>query len=509
MAHVSDEKKKIVKEFTELLNKYSIIGAVNMENLPAKQLQNMREQLRDKLVMKMTKRRLMKIAIDGCKKPGIQALKEQLKGMPALIFTNENPFTLFKFIKKNKSKAPIKAGQIAPNDLVVPAGPTGFAPGPVIGELGAFRIKSGVEDGKVVVKEDSTVAKEGDIVNAKLAALLTRLGVEPMEIGLDLVAVYENGEIVPKSVLDIDEEAYMNNLRTAASESFNLAMFAAYPAKETIELLLGKAHNDSKALATDQDILTDETVGISLGKAEGQMNALKTKLNIQIPEKAAPKAEEAPKEEPKAEEKKPEKPKVEKKEEPKAEEKPAEEKQVEEEKPEEKVEAKEEAPAPAAPETPPEAPEEPKVEEKVEEKKEPEPAAVPEAAEKPAEEEVKPEALRNQEVSGALETQSVSNVPKEEPKVEEKKEEAPKEKTPEERKKELSEASGAPQSKLTDEDIKVAEAKLKELHQQRMDGMSFEKKAPEKIPTAHELAEKKAQKEAKKKKEEIEKAKKG
>jgi large subunit ribosomal protein L10 len=285
MAHVSQKKKEIVKEFTELLDKYSIIGVVNMENLPAKQLQNMRSQLRDKLVMKMTKRTLLNIAIDNCKKNNIAALKDQLKGMPALIFTNENPFALFKFIKKNKSKAPIKGGQKAPNDIIVPAGATNFAPGPIIGELGSFRIKTGVEGGKVAIKQDTVVAKEGTVVDAKLAGLLMRLGIEPMEIGLDLVCVFENGEIIPKKVLDIDEEEYTNNMRLAASESFNLAMFIAYPCKETVELLVSKAHAEAKALATEQNILTDETVGLMLGKAELEMKALKTKLNIQIPEK--------------------------------------------------------------------------------------------------------------------------------------------------------------------------------------------------------------------------------
>ena len=460
MAHVSKEKKKIVKEFTELLNKYPIIGAVNMENLPAKQLQNMRSQLRSTLEMKMTKRNLIKIAIDECNKPDLEALKDQLKGMPALIFTKENPFTLFKFIKKNKSTAPIKAGQTAPNDILVPAGPTSFAPGPVIGELGAFKIKTGIEDGKIVIKEDAIVAKEGEVVDGKLAGLLTRLGVEPMQIGLDLVAVYENGEIIPKSVLDIDEEAYMNNLKFAALESLNIAMFVAYPTKETTNLLLAKAHTDAKAIAESQNILTDETAGKLLGKAENQMQALKSKLNIKVPE---PKAEEVKKEE-----------------------------------------------KPSEPET----------------TAEPAPAA---------------NALRNQEVSGALETQSVSNEPeakaqeeqkpvevkeesKEEPKVEEVKEKsnepvtaapeksAEKEKTEKELKEEVIEATKpSVQVQVTEEDMKVAEAKLKELHKQRMAGMKFEgeEKKEEKIPTAHELAEKKAQKEENKKKEEIEKAKKG
>ena len=54
-AHVADYKKVVVKKIVELLKQYPIIGCINMENLPASQLQNMRGQLRGKVEMLMTK----------------------------------------------------------------------------------------------------------------------------------------------------------------------------------------------------------------------------------------------------------------------------------------------------------------------------------------------------------------------------------------------------------------------------------------------------------------------
>lgn len=279
-AHVSPAKKKLVKEFKQLIVKYPIVAVVNMENLPAKQLQTMRTKLRGNVELRMAKRRLIRIALEGTEKeqPGISKLAEYMKGMPALLFTSENPFSLFKTLKKNKSTAPIKAGQIAPNDIVVPAGPTGFAPGPIIGELGGFGIKSGIDGGKVAIKEDSVVAKEGEEVSSGLAGVLTRLGIEPMQVGLDLLAAYEDGEIVTKSVLDIDEEQYIADIVSAATQATNLSFNTAYPTKETITLLLSTAAKDSLALALDQDILTDETVKTTLAKAQGHADALNTKV---------------------------------------------------------------------------------------------------------------------------------------------------------------------------------------------------------------------------------------
>ncbi|MBC8495066.1 50S ribosomal protein L10 [archaeon] len=296
MAVAAQHKKDSVKEFTKLIDDYNIVGVVNMKNLPTKQLQKMREKLQRKVFLKMTKKRLIKIALGKSKKEGITQLESYLKGMPAMIFTNENPFSLFSTLKKSKSKAPISGGQTAPNDIVVPAGKTSFSPGPVIGELGEFGIISGVENGKVAIKKDSIVAKEGDEVSPKLAVLLQRLGIEPMEIGLDLVAVYENKEILTKDILDIDEEAYKKDFQNAASMAFNLAINAAYPTKDTITLLIQKAATESKALAIEADILTDETVGLVLAKAERQASGLNSKLDIKVdvPKEEVKPAEPAP-----------------------------------------------------------------------------------------------------------------------------------------------------------------------------------------------------------------------
>jgi len=279
-AHVSDKKKSTVKRFAELLKDYPIVGAVNMENLPAKQLQGMRSQLRGKVVILMTKRRLLNIAIDKIKseKPGIEKLKEHLIGMPALLFTKENPFSLAKTLKKNRSNAPAKAGQTAPNDIKVSAGATPFAPGPIIGELSACGIKAGVDAGKVAIKEDAVVVKAGQVIKPNVAAILTRLGIEPMEIGLNLTAVYENGTIYAKNVLDIDEDKFMADFSQAAAWAFNLAVETATLTKDTTDVILMKAYSDAKALALSQDIIADATAGEILAKAERQAMALKARV---------------------------------------------------------------------------------------------------------------------------------------------------------------------------------------------------------------------------------------
>ncbi|MDP3765164.1 MAG: 50S ribosomal protein L10 [Nanoarchaeota archaeon] len=286
-AHVAEYKKEIVSKLTDLINEYPIIGVVNMENLPAPQLQTMRAQLRGSFFITMTKRRLMKIAIDHAKakKKGVEKLEPHLGGMPALIFTRENPFKLSRTLQKSKSPAPAKAGQTAPRDIIVNKGATSFAPGPIIGELALAGIKAGVEGGKVAIKEDTVVVRAGEKIKPKIAEILTRLGIQPMEVGLDLVAVFENGLIYTRDVLSIDEAEYKKRLANASRWAFNLANYISYPTKETIRLLIGKAYNDAKAIGVAQNIFDKEIIDVLLSKAEQQMLSLKTMANIQVVEK--------------------------------------------------------------------------------------------------------------------------------------------------------------------------------------------------------------------------------
>ena len=271
-------KKKVVEQLVELINKYPIIGAVNMENLPTKQLQNMREQLRDHVVIRVAKRRLIKLAIERSGKQGLEKLEQHLLGMPALLFTTENPFALFKKVKANKSSAPAKPGQTAPKDIVVPAGPTPFAPGPIIGELGSYKIKTAIENGKIAIKEDAVVAKKGEEISQGLASILSRLGIEPMEIGLDITAVYEDKTIFTKDVLDIDEEQYINNIKSASTDSLKLALSTAWLTKETTEILLKKAQKDALSLGLGISCYAKDIIDLILLKANSQALALKSKV---------------------------------------------------------------------------------------------------------------------------------------------------------------------------------------------------------------------------------------
>lgn len=278
---VSKQKVALVENLRRLIEQYPVIGLLDMENLPARQLRKMKALLRGKgVIMTMARKRLLRRALESAKKENIILLAEKLTGMPALLFTQENPFSLYALLQKNKSAASARPGQKSPRDIVVPAGPTNFAPGPIISELAAVGIKTGVEGGKLVVKSDATLVKEGESISSKVAEVLKRLDIHPMEIGLTLHAVWENGLVFAAKQLRIDEEEYRELLTDAIRSAFNMAVDVAYPTDETIELLLAKAYRESRAVAIEGKFISDDTAEDVVMAIEREALVLSEEANV-------------------------------------------------------------------------------------------------------------------------------------------------------------------------------------------------------------------------------------
>lgn len=258
---IPEWKRKKVSELKKLIQEYPIIGVVDLAGLPTPQLQSIRKSLKDKIVLSITKKRLLKIALGEFKdKPNMDRVINNLNGVPALLFTKEDPFKLYKLLEKNKSNAAAKPGQIAPFDIIVHAGPTNFAPGPIISELGKLGIKTAVEGGKLAIKNDVTLVKEGKVISKDAADLLFKLGVTPMKIGLNLTLVYQNGDVYTKEVLGVSEEEYIGKVQSAAKDSVALAVEIGYAIKDTVELIVKKAYLEAKALDGKLNVSKEENL---------------------------------------------------------------------------------------------------------------------------------------------------------------------------------------------------------------------------------------------------------
>ncbi len=273
--HLPAWKKDEVAEIKKHAKEYSLIGLVDMYGIPAQQVQQIRRNLRGKAVIKVTRNTLIEHAlaeIGGDAK----GLTKYISGHSAVIFTNDNPFKLYKQLEKTKTKMAAKAGETAPEDIVIEKGPTSFKPGPIVGELQQAGIPAAIEGGKVKIRETKTVVRKGAVISAKLAVVLIKLDIKPMDVGLALQAAFHEGNLYEPSVLAVDETKFLAQLQLAGLQAFNLSVNAAIPTKETMAPILTKAVRDARGLAIEAAIYEKDVVDAIIGKAQRESQALKT-----------------------------------------------------------------------------------------------------------------------------------------------------------------------------------------------------------------------------------------
>lgn len=275
---VSEKKKRNLQDVKAQMKEYPVVGIIDMHKLPGRQLHDIRNKLRGEAVIRMVKKRIITRALSESDANNIKELAAYVHGEPALLLSKTDPFKLARKIEKSKSKAQAKPGDISPEDILIKAGPTPLPPGPVIGELQKIKLPAGVQGDKIHVMKDTVVVREGEEISADVASVLAKLGIEPMEIGLNVVAAWENCTTYPAEILFVPLSEYESQVKAAGSAAFNLSININLPTSETIPFLIARASQDAKSLAVTANIATPGTVGSILAKASAEAGALADKV---------------------------------------------------------------------------------------------------------------------------------------------------------------------------------------------------------------------------------------
>ncbi|WP_252699506.1 50S ribosomal protein L10 [Natronosalvus vescus] len=269
-------KREEVAELEALIEDYESIGVVGITGIPSKQLQDMRRGLHGTAVVRVSRNTLQTRALETA---DLDDLVEHVDGQVGIVATNANPFALYKELEASKTPAPINAGEIAPNDIVIPEGDTGVDPGPFVGELQQVGANARIDEGSIKVMEDSTVLEAGEEVSADLANVLNELEIEPKEVGLDLRAVFSEGVLFDPEDLDIDVEAYESDVQTAVAFARNLSINAGYPTAQTVPTIIAKATGEAKSLGLHAAIEDEELMPDLVRKADAQLRAIAAQID--------------------------------------------------------------------------------------------------------------------------------------------------------------------------------------------------------------------------------------
>jgi len=248
--HVSEEKKRMLKGLVRLILENSTIMIGSLKNVPSSQFQKIKSRLSGRASIKVVKKRVMMLAMEETsRQKNVKELEEFLEEGSAILFSQIDPFELASILADNRVAVKAKPGQIANDDIVVEAGPTDMPAGPMISELSGVGIKVAIEDGKIVIRQDSVVTKRNEKISEAAANIFTKLDILPFVIGVEPIAAYDSRANRVYKGIRIDKEATLDNLKTASANAMALAFSIAYACRETIAMLLAKASMQASSIS--------------------------------------------------------------------------------------------------------------------------------------------------------------------------------------------------------------------------------------------------------------------
>ncbi len=250
------KKKKQVEELKKLIPKYKTIVVLDLRGLPDKLFQKIRKNIKEKFNAYVKVARLAVIN-RVLKAAGID---KKIERQAALIFLNDSPYELNKYLMKETMKLPAKPGQIAPFDIIVKEQMTDLPPGPALSELKMAGIKVQIQKGKIAVTKDSVVVKKGEEVTDQKAKALQKLNVFPFETRANVIFGYDGEYIYTPEVLNITTDEIKEGLLNSMTQGNNVSLNAGYPTPTNINILLTEALRQAQNVGINAGIYSDATI---------------------------------------------------------------------------------------------------------------------------------------------------------------------------------------------------------------------------------------------------------
>jgi large subunit ribosomal protein LP0 len=247
-------KQAFFSKLVKLLDEYPKIFIVGADNVGSAQMQRIRVGIRGKGVLLMGKNTMIRKAIRGHieNNKALEQLLPLIRGNVGFVFCKEDLQAVKKVITDLKVAAPAKVGVLAPNDVIVPAGPTGMEPTQT-SFLQALNIPSKISRGQVEIINDVHLIKKGQKVGSSESTLLAKLDIKPFQYGLVILNVYDEGSIYDLSVLEKTDQDILDRFAAGVKNIAAISLAIGLPTVASVphSIIRGYKKVLSVALATE------------------------------------------------------------------------------------------------------------------------------------------------------------------------------------------------------------------------------------------------------------------
>ena len=269
------KKTAMYQQLQEIPKKYRVLAIIKMDKVRSTQILPLRKILKGQVEFVSIKDKIAKKAFGVLLDvPGIKEMVSEFEGQCMCIFTNMSPFKLNVLLAKNKIMMAARGGDVASVDIVVPAKNTGIAPGPMLTEFKEAGIPTKIDQGTIWIAKDSTPVLKGEAVNEKLAIILGKLDIKPVEAGIVLYCALEDGVKYAESEMVVDIDKIRESIILAHQESVTLSVEAGYVTDDNVLQIIGKAAQSAVSVAVEAGYMTEQTREQVLQRAHAHAKAV-------------------------------------------------------------------------------------------------------------------------------------------------------------------------------------------------------------------------------------------
>ncbi|KAA8643507.1 60S ribosomal protein uL10 [Aspergillus tanneri] len=218
MGGKSATKAAYFEKLKSLLDEYSTVFIVGVDNVSSQQMHEIRLSLRGEAVVLMGKNTMVRRAIKG--------------------FITDNPEyeRLLPFVK----------------DVWVPAGNTGMEPGKT-SFFQALGVPTKIARGTIEITTDLKLVETGAKVGPSEATLLNMLNISPFTYGMTIQQVYQEGQTFSATVLDITEEQLLQSFSSAINTITAISLATSYPTLPSVMHSLVNGYKKVLAVAVETE----------------------------------------------------------------------------------------------------------------------------------------------------------------------------------------------------------------------------------------------------------------
>ncbi len=244
-----EKKLKMIEKTKRYFEAYKNYMVLNVHKVTSNQIKNFGSFLPREFKSLFVKNKIIKKVLREIDEKKYGKLIDTIKGNVFIgFFDGIDPRLVLDAYNANLRNTFAMPGDIAYEDIVLPAGPTVAGPETIV-YFQSAGINTKIFKGNILIVNDHVLVPKGRAIGISEAKLLKMLGIAPFMFGLEIIKIFEADDVYDKNVLLIDEATIENEISQQIDRIAKLSLGSGIVTEASLSYEMAKAYSDIQKLA--------------------------------------------------------------------------------------------------------------------------------------------------------------------------------------------------------------------------------------------------------------------